>query len=186
MNAKTAQKHDYPSAAHRDSYNRRSAAERTFATIKDPATNDHRPRLVPNHGPRHIALLTATVLIARNLRIDDAHRPPSRDERRATNGSRQGRKRHRQTADDLISRHKPAGLNPAAPAGQDNPSQQHQRRPRAEPARARRSHQPHADAAQQLPQPPRRRPTAAAACRRPKREHDRGVKREDLLKEGGT
>jgi hypothetical protein len=36
--AKTRQKHDYPSAAHRRSYARRTGAERTFSTIKDPAT----------------------------------------------------------------------------------------------------------------------------------------------------
>src|SRR5207244_1956685 len=40
--AKTAQKHDYPSAAHRRSYGRRTAVERTFSTAKDPATNDLR------------------------------------------------------------------------------------------------------------------------------------------------
>jgi hypothetical protein len=40
VTAKTAQKHDYPSAAHRRSYNRRTGAERGFATCKDPATND--------------------------------------------------------------------------------------------------------------------------------------------------
>jgi len=38
--AKTAQKHDYPSAAWRRSYARRTGAERGFATAKDPATND--------------------------------------------------------------------------------------------------------------------------------------------------
>jgi len=38
--AKTAQKHDYPSAAHRRSYTRRTSAERTFATTKDPASNE--------------------------------------------------------------------------------------------------------------------------------------------------
>ena len=38
--AKTAQKHDYPSAAHRRSYARRTGAERGFATAKDPATNN--------------------------------------------------------------------------------------------------------------------------------------------------
>ena len=38
--AKTAQKHDYPSAAHRRSYTRRTAAERTFSTAKDPASNN--------------------------------------------------------------------------------------------------------------------------------------------------
>ena len=35
--AKTRQKHDYPSAAHRRSYTRRTGAERTFSTAKDPA-----------------------------------------------------------------------------------------------------------------------------------------------------
>jgi len=40
ITAKTAQKHDYPSAAHRRSYARRTGAERGFATAKDPATND--------------------------------------------------------------------------------------------------------------------------------------------------
>ena len=38
--AKTAQKHDYPSAAWRRSYARRTGAERGFATAKDPASND--------------------------------------------------------------------------------------------------------------------------------------------------
>ena len=40
VNAKTRQKHDYPSAAWRRSYARRTGAERGFATAKDPATND--------------------------------------------------------------------------------------------------------------------------------------------------
>jgi hypothetical protein len=40
VNAKTRQKHDYPSAAWRRSYARRSGAERGFATAKDPAGND--------------------------------------------------------------------------------------------------------------------------------------------------
>ena len=40
VNAKTRQKYDYPSAAWRRSYARRTGAERGFATIKDPATSD--------------------------------------------------------------------------------------------------------------------------------------------------
>ena len=44
VNAKTRQKHDYPSAAHRRSYARRTGAERGFATAKDPATNDNATR----------------------------------------------------------------------------------------------------------------------------------------------
>jgi hypothetical protein len=38
--AKTAQKHDYPSAAWRRTYSRRTGAERGFATVKDPAASD--------------------------------------------------------------------------------------------------------------------------------------------------
>jgi hypothetical protein len=40
VSAKTAQKHDYPSAAHRRSCTRRTGAERGFATTKDPATTN--------------------------------------------------------------------------------------------------------------------------------------------------
>jgi len=36
VNAKTRQKHDYPSAGHRRSYARRTDAERGFATAKNP------------------------------------------------------------------------------------------------------------------------------------------------------
>jgi hypothetical protein len=105
VNAKTAQKHDYPSPAHRRSYNRRSAAERTFSTIKDPATNDisrgwcRLMRLTP------IALFTATVLIARNLRIHDAfHARQAANQQRAADGlPPKHRKRRRQTTTDLIS-----------------------------------------------------------------------------------
>jgi hypothetical protein len=51
VNAKTRQKHDYPSAAWRRSYARRSGAERGFATAR-PRQQRHQPRLVPPHGPR--------------------------------------------------------------------------------------------------------------------------------------
>jgi hypothetical protein len=37
VNAKTRQRHDYPSAAHRASYGRRSGAERANSRLKDPA-----------------------------------------------------------------------------------------------------------------------------------------------------
>ena len=40
VSAKPRQKHDYPSAAHRRSYARRSAVERANSTVKDPATTD--------------------------------------------------------------------------------------------------------------------------------------------------
>ena len=87
MNAKTAQKHDYPSPAHRNSYARRSSAERTFSTIKDPATNDTSRGWCRLMGLAPIALFCATTLIARNLRIHDSYTArQAENERRAANG----------------------------------------------------------------------------------------------------
>jgi hypothetical protein len=105
VNAKTAQKHDYPSREHRRSYNRRSAAERTFATLTDRATNDLSHGWCRLTGLTPIALLIATALIARNIRIADAHTArQAANERRAANGlPPKQRKRRRQTAEDLIS-----------------------------------------------------------------------------------
>jgi hypothetical protein len=105
VNAKTAQKHDYPSPQHRHSYNRRTAAERTFATITDPATNTIARGWCRITGLTGIALFTATVLIARNLRIADAFAArQAENERRAANGlPPKQRRRRRHTTQDLIS-----------------------------------------------------------------------------------
>jgi hypothetical protein len=72
VNAKTAQKHDYPSAAHRNSYHRRTAAERTFATIKDPATTTIARGTCRLTTTTPNALHAATALIARNIRVAEA------------------------------------------------------------------------------------------------------------------
>jgi hypothetical protein len=69
VNAKTAQKHDYPSAAHRRSYARRTGAERGFATAKDPATNDITRGWCRLMGLAPLMLFTTTLLIIRNQRI---------------------------------------------------------------------------------------------------------------------
>ena len=69
VHAKTAQKHDYPSQAHRRSYARRSAAERTFSTAKDPASNDIGRGWCRLMGLTPIALFAACLLIIRNQRI---------------------------------------------------------------------------------------------------------------------
>ena len=104
VNAKTAQKHDYPSPQHRRSYNRRSGAERTFSTIKDPATNDISRGWCRIMGLTAIAMFTATVLIARNLRIHDTHaaRHAENTQRAADGLAPKQRKRRRQTTNDLI------------------------------------------------------------------------------------
>jgi hypothetical protein len=67
--AKTAQKHDYPSAAWRRSYTRRTGAERGFATVKDPATSNISRGWCRLMGLTPLMLFTITLLIARNQRI---------------------------------------------------------------------------------------------------------------------
>jgi hypothetical protein len=67
--AKTAQKHDYPSAAHRRSYARRTGAERGFATAKDPATNNISRGWCRLMGLTPLMLFATTLLIVRNQRI---------------------------------------------------------------------------------------------------------------------
>ena len=66
VNAKTRQKHDYPSTAWRRSYARRTGAERGFATAKDPATNDSSRGWSRLMGPAPLMLFTTALLIARN------------------------------------------------------------------------------------------------------------------------
>ncbi len=67
--AKTRQKHDYPSKAHRRSYARRTGAERTFATAKDPATNNITRGWIRLTGLTPVTLWLACPLAARNQRI---------------------------------------------------------------------------------------------------------------------
>jgi hypothetical protein len=67
--AKTQQKHDYPSAAHRRSYTRRTSAERGFSTIKDPASNTIARGWCRLTGLTPAALWLAVLHAVRNQRI---------------------------------------------------------------------------------------------------------------------
>jgi len=67
--AKTRQKHDYPSAAHRRSYARRTGAERTFATAKDPASNNIARGWCRLMGLTPLMLWLACLIVIRNQRI---------------------------------------------------------------------------------------------------------------------
>jgi hypothetical protein len=82
--AKTAQKHDYPSAAWRRSCNRRTGAERGFATTKDPATNDITRGWCRLMGLAPLMLFTTTPLIARNQRIIAAWNTRQEESKRRT------------------------------------------------------------------------------------------------------
>jgi hypothetical protein len=69
VNAKARQKHDYPSAAWRRSYARRTAAERALATTKDPATSDISRGWCRLMGLAPLMLFTTVLLATRNQRI---------------------------------------------------------------------------------------------------------------------
>jgi hypothetical protein len=103
--AKTAQKHDYPSAAWRRSYARRTGAERGFATAKDPATNDIARGWCRLMGLAPLMLFTTALLIARNQRILHAWNTRQQDnQRRAAAGlPPKTRKRRRRTLAGLAA-----------------------------------------------------------------------------------
>jgi hypothetical protein len=85
--AKTRQKHDYPGPQWRRSYARRTAAERTFATIKDPATTSVARGWCRQMGLVPLALWAASLLAVRNLRIHRAYQARQDDNaRRAAAG----------------------------------------------------------------------------------------------------
>jgi hypothetical protein len=103
--AKTAQKHDYPSKAHRRSYARRTGAERGFATTKDPASNNISRGWCRLMGLAPLMLFTTTLLIARNQRILQAWNTRQEDNaRRAAAGlPPKTRKRRRKTLASLAA-----------------------------------------------------------------------------------
>ena len=97
--AKTRQKHDYPSAAHRRSYTRRTSAERGFSTTKDPASNTIARGWCRLMGLTPLALWLACLHAIRNQRILNAFTSRQADnDRRATAGlPPKTRKRRRKT-----------------------------------------------------------------------------------------
>ena len=103
--AKTAQKHDYPSAAWRRSYARRTGAERGFATAKDPAANDIARGWCRLMGLAPLTLFITTLLAVRNQRILRAWDARQEDnQRRAATGlPPKTRKRRRKTLAGLTT-----------------------------------------------------------------------------------
>jgi hypothetical protein len=102
--AKTAQKHDYPSRAHRLSYARRTAVERTFSTAKDRASQDMTRGWCRLMGTTSISLFAAALFVVRNERILDAFAARCADEqrRRAAGLKPTTRRRRRKTLSDLV------------------------------------------------------------------------------------
>ena len=130
--AKTAQKHDYPSAAHRRSYARRTGAERGFATAKDPATNDISRGWCRLMGLTPLMLLTTTLLAVRNQRVLAAwNTRQEENQRRTANGlPPKTRRRRRRTLASLAT-------GPPLPPNQTTPGHgtHHQHRDHRQRAR---------------------------------------------------
>jgi hypothetical protein len=105
VNAKTAQKHDYPSAAWRASYARRTAVERSFSTIKDPASNDISRGWCRLMGLSAVTVFLTCCLVVRNWRALDAFEAREADDaRRAAAGLHpRQRKRKRRGLAELVS-----------------------------------------------------------------------------------
>jgi hypothetical protein len=97
--AKTRQKHDYPSAAWRRSYTRRTSAERAFSTIKDTASNNIARGWCRLPGLTPLMLWLTCALTIRNQRILTAHgnRQASNARRTAAGLPPRTRKRRRAT-----------------------------------------------------------------------------------------
>ncbi|MHB1519182.1 MAG: hypothetical protein ACYCYQ_13010 [Acidimicrobiales bacterium] len=104
VGSKTAQKHDYPSKAHRISYGRRTAVERTFSTTKDRASTDMTRGWCRLMGITGITLFVACGFVVRNLRIVDAFEARQADDARrlAAGLEPKTRRRRRKTIDNLV------------------------------------------------------------------------------------
>ena len=105
VHAKTAQKHDYPSKAHRKSYTRRTSAERTFSTAKDPATNDIDHGWCRVMGTTAVTLFVACLFVVRNDRVVRAFeiRQAENERRTAAGLPPRTRRRRRRPLADLVS-----------------------------------------------------------------------------------
>ena len=104
VNAKTRQKHDYPSKAHRLSYGRRSAAERSNSTVKDPASNDISRGWCRLMGVGPMTVMLTCLFVVRNQRVLASFEVrQAEDQRRLATGlPPKTRKRRRRTIADLV------------------------------------------------------------------------------------
>jgi hypothetical protein len=96
VNEKTRQKHDYAGPAHRASYNRRTAAERTYASLADPSIGGIRRGWCRLFGLAKNTLMYALAVAVRNVRIVESfERRRDKEARAAAIGpTRHRRRRH--------------------------------------------------------------------------------------------
>jgi hypothetical protein len=97
--AKTRQLYDYPSREHRLSYQRRTAAERTYASLSDPSVGGIRRGWCRLFGRAKNQLMYTFAVVVRNMRIADRF-----EENSKTVLIRSRRKRARRYQSDLDKR----------------------------------------------------------------------------------
>jgi hypothetical protein len=116
--AKTAQKHDYPSAAHRKSSTLRTGAERTFATAKDPASNNTTRGWIRLMGLAPLTLWLACLPATRNQRILTAQNArQAENNRRAAAGLPSRTRRQRRKNPRQPRHHRAALTSSSQPTG---------------------------------------------------------------------
>jgi hypothetical protein len=120
IDAKRRQKHAYPSRAHRFSYNRRTASERTFSWFQDPASGGIRRGWSRLFGRAPNALVYALCAVVHNVRLALAHEDREKEAaRRAAMGlGPLGRRRRRRRSHRHVE---PIGTDPAGSAPDPTP-----------------------------------------------------------------
>ncbi|HUZ19552.1 MAG TPA: hypothetical protein VMU75_03155 [Acidimicrobiales bacterium] len=109
VNAKTAQRHDYPSGAHRRSYARRSAVERANSRLKDPAGIDIDVRgWCKLMGVTPLGLFLACACVVVNFGLIDAFEAHQAEKARQSEPRvARPRRRRRRTLADLAGANAP-------------------------------------------------------------------------------
>jgi len=115
VNEKTRQKHDYPGPAHRDSYARRTAAERSYASLADPSVGGIRRGWCRLFGRAKNTLMYALAVLVRNVRIVESFERRKAQEVRAQSIAPRRRRRRRHQPDTDVPCEQPVPEVPTAP-----------------------------------------------------------------------
>jgi len=115
VNEKTAQKHDYAGPAHRASYARRTAAERTYASLADPSVGGIRRGWSRLFGRAKNTLMYALAVAVSDVRIVESFERREAKEARATSIGPTRRRRRRHQRDTPAPTEQPAPEVRSAP-----------------------------------------------------------------------
>jgi len=115
VNEKTRQKHDYAGPTHRDSYARRTAAERTYASLADPSVGGIRRGWCRLFGRAKNTLMYALAAVVRNVRIVESFERRKAQEARAESVGPTRRRRRRHQRDTPAPSEQPVPEVPTAP-----------------------------------------------------------------------